>query len=451
MVKVEEQSVHVMEKKEILPLLLSNSIPPMISMLIQSLYNIVDSIFVAKLGEDAITAVSIVFPLQNLVLAIAVGLGVGINACMAINMGAKNKETVNLTASNGIVLTVFHSLLLLLIGLFLVKPYLEMFTNNEQVLKWALEYGQIVICFSFGSLFHINIEKMFQASGNMFVPMILQGVGAIINIILAPILIFGMFGLPALEVRGAAIATVIAQMTACLLAVISFAIMNKEVHISLKKYKLKWSMVKRIYSIAIPSAIMMSLPSILISILNGILGSISNTAVAVFGLYYKLQTFVYMPATGLIQGMRPIISYNYGAGRYDRLKKTVKVSLIVAGVIMAIGTVIFMGAPKLILSMFSATEEMNAIGVGMLRIISCGFIVSSVGIIYSGLFEALGKGRESLIISLLRQLVVTVGLTIVLSRFMGLTGVWISFPIAEGIAAVFAILLIKKEFKSFEN
>ncbi len=445
-----QNSTHMMESKNIFPLLLSMAIPPMLSMLIQSLYNIVDSIFVAQMGEDALTAVSIAFPLQNLVLAVAVGLGVGINACMAINMGAKNKEEVNKTATNGIILTLFHSLLFIIIGLFFVKPYLQFYTNNEQVLQWGVEYSQIVICFSFGSMLHINIEKMFQASGKMLIPMVLQGVGAIVNIILDPILIFGKFGMHALGIKGAAIATIIGQMCSFILALILFIKTEKDIHISIKKYSLNVSLVKKIYSIAVPSAIMMSLPSILVSLLNGILGSISQTAVAVFGLYYKIQTFVYMPSAGVIQGMRPIISFNYGAKKYDRVKEVVRSSLMLVGGIMALGTIFFLSVPEFILSMFHATKKMNDIGIDTLRMIGSGFIFSAVGIIYSGVFEALGKGKESLIISLLRQLVIIVPLSILLGKVIGLNGVWMSFPIAEITAAVVAFVLIKKEFKIFD-
>ena len=444
-----QNSTHVMESKNTFPLLLSMAVPPMVSMLIQSLYNIVDSIFVAQLGEEALTAVSIAFPLQNLVLAVAVGLGVGINACMAINMGAKNKDEVNKTATNGILLTLFHSLLFIIVGLFFVKPYLQLYTSNEQVLQWGLEYSQIVICFSFGSMLHINIEKMFQASGKMLIPMILQGVGAIVNIILDPILIFGKLGAPAMGVKGAAIATIIGQMSSFLLALLMFMKTEKDIHISFQKYPPNISLIKKIYSIAVPSAIMMSLPSLLVSILNGILGAISQTAVAVFGLYYKIQTFVYMPSAGVIQGMRPIISFNYGAKKFDRVKEVVRVSLMLVAGIMALGTIFFLSVPEFILSMFHATKQMNEIGVDTLRIIGSGFVFSSVGIIYSGVFEALGKGKESLIISLLRQLVIVIPLSVLLGRVIGLHGVWISFPIAEIIAATVALVLMKKEFRKF--
>jgi putative MATE family efflux protein len=447
----EKLTKNIMGTKPIVPLLLSMSIPPMISMLIQSLYNIVDSIFVAKLGEDAITAISIAYPLQNLVLAVAVGLGVGINACMAMNMGAKNQEAVNLTATNGLVLTAVHSILFVLIGIFLTKPYLQLYTNNEQVLKWSMDYSKIVICFAFGGLFHINIEKMFQSFGNMLIPMLLQGVGAIINIILDPILIYGAFGLPELGVKGAAIATVIGQMSACVLAIILFVKKNKTVTININVYKMNKDIIRKIYSIGIPSGIMMALPSILVSAINGILGNISQTAVAVFGLYYKIQSFVYMPSNGIVQGMRPIVSYNYGAKSYDRLKSIVKISLLAVMIIMGMGTVLFISVPEWILHMFSATDEMNHMGINAFRIISVGFIVSSIGFIFSGVFEAMGKGRESLIISMLRQIIIVLPLSYLLGNLMGIEGVWLAFPIAEIIASLVAVVFMKKTFRSFKS
>lgn len=432
-----------MGTKKIFPLLLTMAIPPMISMFIQSMYNIVDSIFVSRLGENAITAVSIAFPMQNLVLSVAVGLGVGLNACIAMNLGAKNEKVVNTAATNGLILTAIHSLVFIIIGLFFVKPYLRMFTQSEEVLRWGTNYCRIVICFSFGSLFHINIEKLFQATGNMVVPMILQVVGALINIILDPILIFGMFGFPAMGVTGAAIATVIGQISAGALALILFFRRSKIIKISFKEYKLNKEVIKRIYSVGVPSGIMMALPSVLVSILNGILNGVSQTAVAVFGLYYKVQTFVYMPSGGVVQGMRPIISYNYGAGLKDRVKRVLKVSTAFVAGIMLAGTVVFMLAPDKILSMFNAEGEMLSMGVNAFRIISLGFVASSVGLIFAGGFEALSMGKKSLIITALRQIIIIPLLSLILVNIIGIDGVWISFPIAEIISAIFAVVFMK--------
>ncbi|WP_082020798.1 MATE family efflux transporter [Candidatus Soleaferrea massiliensis] len=436
-----KEQENIMGTKRVFPLLMSMAIPPMISMLIQSMYNIVDSIFVAQMGEDALTAVSLAFPLQNLVLAVAVGLGVGLNSCIARSLGARKFDEVNRTATHGIVFTALHALLFVILGLVLIQPFIRMFTQDETVFSYACQYSYIVICFSFGSLFHINIEKMFQATGNMVMPMILQAVGAVINIILDPILIFGKFGFPQMGVAGAAVATIIGQITACVLAVILFARNSGGIHISLKGFKTDAGIAKRVYSVAVPSALMIAMPSILVSILNGILSAVSQTAVAVFGLYYKIQTFVYMPASGLVQGMRPIVSYNYGAGLQKRLYATLKSSLLVIGVIMLIGTGLFMLMPESILSLFNATQDMMDIGVPALRIISAGFLFSTVGVILSGAFEALGRGLQSLTITMIRQLILIPPLAILLMRPLGLAGVWMTFPLSELAAAIVAVFL----------
>lgn len=442
-----KQSENQMGTKAIFPLLMGMSVPPMISMLIQSLYNVVDSIFVAKLGEEALTAVSLAYPLQNLVLAVAVGLGVATNAAIARNLGAKRSEEANDAAAHGLVLTGVHSVFFILLGIFFTKPFLQMFTDNQTVLEWSCQYSYIVICLSFGSLFHIEIEKMFQATGNMFLPMIMQGVGAIVNIILDPIMIFGLFGFPAMGVRGAAIATIIGQFSACILSIILFCKHSGGIHIHMKGFRMKGNVVRQLYLVAVPSTVMMSLPSILIGVLNGILGAVSQTAVAVLGVYFKLQMFVYMPANGIIQGMRPIISYNYGAGDKNRLYGTIKVSAAVTAVIMAAGTVLFMGFPEPVLSLFSATEEMQKMGAQALRIIGAGFIVSTLGTVFAGVFESMGKGIESLIVSLLRQLVIIVPFSLVLIKAMGVTGVWLTFPVSEAVAAVAASILLYRTMK----
>lgn len=435
---------NIMGTKKMFPLLMSMAIPPMVSMLIQSMYNIVDSYFVAQMGKDALTAVSLAFPLQNITLALSVGLGVGLNSVISRSLGAKDKQGITNAATHGVALTALHSVLLLVVGLFLSRSFISMFSNDANVIQMGTEYCQVVLCLSFGMQFHITIEKMFQAVGNMFVPMCLQGVGAIVNIILDPILIFGKYGFPEMGVKGAAVATIIGQMTACLSAVLLFS-RNKEIKVNFKKFKLDFSMIKKIYNVGVPSAVMTAMPSVLVSVLNGILVSISQSGVAVFGLYYKLQTFVYMPSSGLVQGLRPIIGYNYGAKKYDRLKQAMKSAMLVAVVIMVVGTVLFVAIPDKILLLFKADSEMLQMGVPALRIISIGFIFSAVSVVLSGAFEALGKGIQSLAVTLLRQLIIVVLLSVVLAKVMGLTGVWISFPVAEVIAAVLAIVLMKRQ------
>ncbi len=432
-----------MRTKPVFPLLMGMSVPPMVSMLIQSLYNIVDGIFVAKLGEDALTAVTIAFPLQNLILAVAVGLGVGVNAVIARNLGAGDREAVNTAASHGLFCTALHALAFILLGICFTRPFLRLFTANPEVLEWSCVYSYVVLCCSFGTLFHITIEKMFQATGNMIKPMVMQAFGAVVNIILDPILIFGLFGLPAMGVKGAAVATVIGQISACALSVVMFKRNSGGIHICFRGFRPDSRMMKQLYAVAVPSALMMSMPSVLIGALNGILGAISQTAVAVLGIYFKLQNFAYMPASGIIQGMRPIVSYNYGAGDKDRLYATVRASLTAVAVIMALGTALLLLFPTRLLQMFSASEEMLHMGRTALRIIGVGFIVSAFGQVFSGVFEAMGAGMSSLLVSLLRQLVIIIPLALILIRFLGVTGVWLAFPAAEITAAVVSTLLFR--------
>lgn len=437
-----------MSVKPVLPLLISMSLPPMVSMLIQSLYNVVDSIFVANLSQDALTAVSLAFPLQNIVLAVAVGMGVGINACIARSLGAQDTKSANQVAAHGFVLTAIHSIFFLLFGLFATKPFIGMFTQDASIFSIACQYSYLVICFAFGSLFHILIEKIFQATGNMLVPMVLQGIGAVINIILDPILIFGLFGFPRLEVIGAAVATLIGQFVACGLAFLFFFKSNSPVSITLKGFTFSSQTVCQLYSIAAPSGMIVALPSALVGILNVLLASFSQTAVAVFGVYFKLQTFVYMPVSGIVQGMRPIMSYNYGAGKLNRMDQTLMAGMGISGIILAIGWGLFAFLPSTIMQFFQAKGEMLSMGITSLQIISCGFVVSTAGVVLAGAFEALGKGYQSLTISLIRQFIIIPPLAWVLSKHFGIIGIWLSFPIAEVVAAIVAILLYTKTRKN---
>lgn len=445
------KAVNPMGTRLVLPLLVNMAVPPMISMLIQSLYNVVDSVFVARVSNDALTAVSLAFPLQNMVLAVAVGFGVGANAYIARNLGEGNHGNVNRAASMGIVFTAIHSLLFLLIGLFGTVPFLKMFTDKAQVLEMSVSYTRIVICLAFGSLFHIYIEKLFQAVGNMVVPMILQGVGALVNIIMDPILIFGLLGFPKLGVTGAAVATVAGQMTACGLAVVYFIFTDTGIHISRKDMTIRGEIAKRIYAVGVPSGLMTAMPSLLVGVLNALLVELHALAVAVFGLYFKLQTFVYMPANGIIQGMRPVVSYNYGAGYKRRMNLVIRWSLALTAVIMFLGTLIAWVFPEQIMYLFDADSAMLEIGVPMLKITSMGFLVSTIGTVLSGCFEALGNGIQSLSISLVRQLLVIPPLALVLSNVMGLNGVWLAFPVAETLAAILALFLYRRVMKRIDR
>ena len=445
-----QNTENIMGTKKVMPLLISMSVPPMISMLIQALYNIVDSMYVARVSEDALTAVSIAFPLQNLIIAVSCGFGIGLSSCVARALGARNEKEVTSAATHGFLLSGVHWLLFVLMGLFVTGPFLGNFTDSPQIYEMSCQYTQIVLCFSIGSMYHLYAEKLFQATGSMVLPMIFQGAGAIFNIILDPIFIFGWFGIPAMGVKGAAIATVASQILAAALSMIFFLKKCTSVRIHLKGFRFEKNMLWKIYTVAIPSAIMMSLPSVLVAALNSVLSAFSATAIAVFGLYIKIQTFVYMPANGVIQGMRPIMSYNYGAGNRKRMKETLKASLEAAGVIMTLGTVLFMAFPQGIMQLFNANAEMFEIGVPMLRIIAIGFIISTVGCVLSGAFEALGKGVQSLVVSLLRQLIIIIPLSAVLSKTAGLYGVWAPFPAAELIAAVIGCSLYRNFMKKLK-
>ena len=442
---MQKANAAAMGEKPIFPLLLSMAIPPTISMLIQALYNVVDSIFVNRLSESAFTAVSLVYPLQNLIIALGVGFGVSLNAAIARSLGAKDYDRASQVATHSLILTGVHSLLFLFIGLFLTDPFLSLFPADAAVYEMAAQYSRIVVCCAFGTLFHLCVEKMFQASGNMIIPMAVQALGAIINIILDPILIFGMFGLPQMGVSGAAIATVIGQATACLVSILLFVKQNTVFSFRLRKFSFDKSTVLQLYAVAIPSTVMFSLPSVLVALLNKTLAVISAAAVNVLGIYFKLQSFVYMPANGIIQGMRPIVSYNYGAGNRDRMHQAIFCSLRTAGGIMAAGTLLFLLFPSALLAPFDVQEEVASIAVTALRLISLGFLVSTVGIVFAGTFEALGKGPQSLCISLVRQLLITPALAYVLSKTaLGLIGVWICFPIAETCAALVAIIIYRR-------
>lgn len=441
-----EQKSDFMRTRPISGLLMSMSIPMMLSMLIQSLYNIVDSIYVSRLGTKALTAVSLAFPLQNIVLSVAVGVGVGITSAVSIHLGAGRREKADRAATIGMALTVLHCILFVGFGLLVTRPFLQLFTSDGETLEMACQYTYVVLCVSFGCLLQIAMEKIFQAVGAMKTTMILLATGCIINIILDPILIFGLMGFPAMGVTGAAVATVAGQIAAFFLYVAVYLKKRRTfpVTIHLKHLRSDWGIVKQIYSVGIPSTIMTALPSVLVSALNGILAEFSEMYVAVLGVYFKLQTFIYMPANGIVQGMRPIVGYNYGAGEYGRVRRTIRYSLLYTAVIMLVGTAAALVFPAQIFALFDAEESLLEAGVAALRIISLGFLVSAVGIVHAGAFEAVGKGRESLIISLLRQFVITIPLSFLLSRFWGALGIWASFPISELCASIVAYILLKR-------
>lgn len=433
-----------MGTRPMFPLLMSMSFPPMISMLVQAMYNIVDSIFVAQYNQDALTAVLLAFPIQNFMLSVAVGTGVGVNAYISRKLGEKNQKQADIAASHAIVLAALSAIAFIFLGSVLIEPFFRMFSKSENIIKLGSDYTYIVVFLAFGSLIHIAVEKILQATGKMVLPMILQGVGAIVNIILDPIMIFGWMGFPEMGIRGAAIATVIGQITSMTLSILVLIFIKNDVKVSFKKFKLQGSVIKDIYKVGAPSIVMMSLNSVLVMGLNSILVGFSNMAVSVFGVYYKLQTFVFMPVSGLTQGAMPIMGYNFGAGDKKRLREVQKFSLIVSVAIMAVGNLLFCLFPSQLMLLFDATEDMLSMGRKALAIISLSYIPAAFGLVFATLFQATGKGIHSLVIFLLRQLVITLPLSYLLSNFFGLMGIWVSFPIAELIAAVAAFVMYKK-------
>ena len=417
--KPSEKSESVMVTKPIFPLLLSMSLPVMLSMLIQSLYNIVDSFWVAKLGTDALTAVSLAFPLQNIILSVGVGMGIGMSARISICLGQGSREQASRAASMGTMLVVLHCLVFLLGDRIFTEPFLGLFTDNRDILSQACDYTHIVVSLSFGILMQIGLEKIFQGAGKMLTTMFLMATGAVINLILDPILIFGLWSLPALGIRGAALATVIGQITAMALYILVYRFTDLGLDISLKYAKFDGKLAKNLYSIAIPSGLMLALPSALTGILNAILVGFGEVYVAVLGLYFKLQTFVNMPANGIIQGMRPIIGYNYGAGDHGRVRKTIHCSLLLVTLISLAGTLAALIFPRAILELFDAEPQLLEGGILALRIIGPGFLISSAAVVVCGVLEALGEGRASLHISMLRQLVLIVPIAWGLSLLWG--------------------------------
>lgn len=436
-----------MGSRPIYPLLLSMALPPIISMLIQSMYNIVDSVYVAKLGEDALTAVSLAYPFQNLILSLGVGHGVSMNASIARNLGAGSQKEADSSVMHGLLLTGLHAVLFAIAGLLFSRSFIGMFTDSPVVLSWGASYCRIVVCFSFGCLLHLSIEKIFQSTGNMLVPMILQGVGAVINILLDPVFIFGLGPVPAMGVTGAAVATIIGQLSACLLSVILFLKSDLPLHVHWKTFRLSGAKIKELYKVSIPSAVIMAVPSTLVGLLNKMLAAFSQTAVAVFGVYFKLQTFIYMPSSGVIQGMRPIVSYNYGAGKKERMDGSIRAALTVVAAIMAAGTLLFLFCAQGIMGIFTQEEHMLSLGVSALRIISAGFILSAPAVVFSGALESIGRGVQSLVITFTRQIVLVLVFSFLFSRYLGVAGIWLAFPVSELLGAIIACKIAKNTFK----
>ena len=417
-------------------LLITMSLPIMISMLIQALYNIVDSIFVAQISENALTAVSLAFPIQNLIIAVATGTGVGINAMLSKSLGEKDKKNVDLAANNGLFLALLSSIAFIFLGIFGSRLFFLSQTQIPEIVDMGTTYLTICCVFSFGVFFQITFERLLQATGRTLLTMITQSTGAIINIILDPIMIFGLFGFPKMGIAGAAAATVIGQILADVLSVFINHHKNHEVTVSIRGFRPHGHTIKRIYSVGVPSIIMASISSVMTYGMNLILIRFTETATTVFGVYFKLQSFIFMPVFGLNNGLVPIVSYNYGARRPKRINAAIKYSVIYATILMLIGTVAFLLIPQTLLSMFNASAKLIEIGVPALRIISLSFLFAGFAIICSSVFQAMGNGMLSL------QLVVFLPAAFLLAQTGVLSAVWWSFPIAELISLALSALFL---------
>lgn len=422
------------------------SVPIMISMLVQALYNVVDSVFVAKFDANALTAVNLAFPIQQLMIALSTGLGVGINSLISRKLGEKRHDEAVQAAKTGLVMEALSSGLFILLGLFLSPVLMRFFTDDAALQELGVTYLTIVCTVSMGSFMAITFERMLQATGNTVCSMAVQLSGAVVNIILDPIMIFGLLGMPAMGIAGAAWATVIGQIFSALLGLVLNQRKNLELKLNLHGWKPERHMMGSILTVGLPSTVMASISSVLTVLMNQILIAYGAVAVNVLGVYFKLQSFVFMPVFGLSNGMVPIVGYNYGAKLRRRVYSAIKVALAYAAVIMAIGTLLFLLAPELLLSLFESNgpSELTTLGAPALRIISLSFILAAVGITLSTVFQAVGKGAYSLIMSLCRQLLVLLPAAWILSALGGLNAIWWAFPIAEVVSLAICLGLYRK-------
>ena len=429
-------------------LIFSMAGPAMISMLINALYNIVDSIFVGRYSTDAFTAVSLVFPLQQLVIAVGVGTAVGVNSLIARRLGARMQEEAEDAARHGMVLAVLGGILFLMLGLFFSRPYLRAFTMNPAVLEQAVSYSHIAVGASMFLMISLMCEKVQQATGNMIIPMVQGLVGTIINIILDPIMIFGLFGCPEMGVRGAALATVIGQIGSMLVGVYVVFFRQKAIDCNMKKFRFNPSTILEIYRVGLPGIIMQSVVSVMTSGMNMILITYSEIAVSVLGLYFKLQTFVFMPVFGLNQGALPVMGYNYGAGDRKRLMDAYKVTVSAAVVIMTLGFILFQTMPEVMVRLFNDDPELLASGVPALKTISLSFFGAAFGIINGTLFQSIGRGLASMIVSICRQLGIILPAAWLLGRLFGLNAIWYAFPIAEIGAVIISFVMFYRIYQN---
>ncbi|MDD6467171.1 MAG: MATE family efflux transporter [Erysipelotrichaceae bacterium] len=431
-------------------LLWSMSLPAVFSMLIQALYNIVDSMYVAQLGQDALFAIGLVFPLQMLSLSIGLGCGVGTNAVVARRLGQKRQDHADQTATTGLLLAVFHAFVIMIFGLLIAKPFLGLFTDDPTIIAAGSSYLYIVMGFGLGQQVQIICERILQATGNMILPMFSLLISAITNILLDPILIFGYFGFPAMGVTGAATATVFSQWLGMIFILYVVIKKDHDVKVSWKNFKLEMVVIQKIYQIGVPTMIMNAIGSITTTCLNGILVAFSDIAVNALSIYFKVQSFAFMPVFGMTQGAMPILAYNYGAQLKKRYTHTIKLMLMVACIILTSGTMVFSFFPQVILNLFAPTTELLAIGSITLRVISYSFIFASVNIVMTTAFQSLGYGMRSMMMSIMRQLMLLIPFAFILAHWIGVEGVWWSYPLSEAIVMIIfipqAYNCIKKRF-----
>ena len=440
-----------MKEKPVLGLLLSMALPMVISMMVNSLYNIVDSFFVAKISESAMTALSLVYPLQNLVNALMIGFGVGINAVIAFYLGARDFKKADDAASQGLFYNVVQGLLMTVVCIAVMPSFLRLFTGDEEVISLGVRYSNIVFLFAVAVAVELAFEKTYQAVGKMAVSMLCMIVGCVVNIILDPVLIFGLGPFPKLGIEGAALATGLGQTVNAGLYVIFYLIKPISVHIRIRQMRPTRDMGIRLYAIGIPATLNLALPSLLVSALNIILAGYGQIYVFVLGVYYKLQTFLYLPANGIIQGMRPLMGYNYGAGEKKRVRQIYVTALVLSAGIMVAGTILCQLIPGSLIQMFTTRTETVEAGAMALRIISLGFLVSALSVVSSGALEALGKGIPSLMISLCRYVMIIIPVAWILSHFFGAVGVWHAFWVTEVISGIISILIYQGVHKKEER
>lgn len=433
-----------MKEQKILPLIAAMSLPMVISMAVNALYNIVDSYFVAKISDDAMTALSLVFPIQNMVNAIAIGFGIGVNACIAFFLGAEKKDKADMSASWGVLLSLLHGILLTVVCIAVMPAFLRVFTKEENILNLAISYSNRVFLFAAAVNVGICYEKIFQAVGKMRVSMFSMMAGCVANIILDPLMIFGIGPFPAMGIQGAAYATGIGQCLTLAVYLLLFWLRPIPVKVQPGYLKKEGILIGRLYRIGVPATLNTALPSVQISVLNQILSGFSGQYVLVLGIYYKLQTFIYLSANGIVQGIRPLVGFNAGAGEKKRVQDIFRTSLFLIMGIMLVGTVIAWVCPVQLFSLFARDAEAIRMGAGALRIISIGFVISSVSVTCSGVLEGLGKGTASLWISLTRYIVLMLPLAFLFSRIFRAGGVWYAFAVTEWLAAALSFFIWKR-------